>query len=105
MAVIDININSLKSTARGNLDSIISGLDSARSNAGSLLIPYDFKYCNYLLYDFWSEINKHINDFYDLKNWIDKSIKTFDDIGDEFADKSFSLPTATVKKDTINIKI
>ena len=105
MSIVDVNTNALKSTVRNNLDSVISGLESARSNAGSLLIPYDFKYCNYLLYDFWAEINKHINDFYDLKNWIDNSIKTFDDIGDEFADKSFALPTTNVKRDTINIKI
>lgn len=105
MAIIDVNTSVLKSTVRNNLDLIASDLNSVRSNAETLLVPYDFKYCNYLLYDFLPTINKHIDDFYDLKNWIDNSIKKFDDIGQEFSEKTFSLPTTNIKKDSIDIKI
>ena len=45
MAIIDVNTSVLKSTVRNNLDLIASDLNSVRSNAETLLVPYDFKYC------------------------------------------------------------
>lgn len=104
MAILEVNTYALKGTARNNLESVKGGLESARNAAGSLLIPEDFRFCNYLLTEFYDDINDLINQYYQLKNWVENSINAFDSIGEEFADKTSSLQNINVKSHSIDIR-
>lgn len=105
MALIEVNTYYLKNGLNSRLNSIEHSLNSARQAAGSLLIPADFKYCNYLLYDLYNVINNHLNTYYDLKNWLDRSIDLFDKIDDEIQQKASSLSTVSINKNTNEIII
>lgn len=105
MAVIDVNIQTLKTKTLNDLNDVKNGLESARNSAGSLLIPSDFRFCNYLLTEFYSDITDYIDNYYKLKNWIDESVNTLENIGSEFGDVSSSLPNHSAKKSIVDIKI